>query len=134
MRNVLSRQTSIRRASELEVTRIAAVGLLGIVLAVSACSRSVNVSISGPSELAGADVYVDGQHVATMEPVEAGPHTTTGLQTAVHASTSNVVVGTGRHELRLVKSGLRPITRQLDYRAAGEDYIAITNEQLVNAP
>jgi len=134
VRNVLSRQAPIRRTSELEVRPYAAVGLLVAMIALSACSRSVNVSITGPSELAGADVYVDGQRVATMQPVEAGPGTTAGLETAVHGSTSTIVVGTGRHELRLEKSGLKPISRQLEYRAAGEDYIAITDEQLAKSP
>jgi hypothetical protein len=134
VRNLLYGKVAIRRTSELEVVRHAALVLLASMIALSACSRSANVSITGPPELAGAEIYVDGQHAGAMKLVEADPRTTAGLQTAVRGSSSTISVGTRPHELRLEKAGFKAISRHLEYRAAGEDYIAITSEELAKTP
>ncbi len=42
-----------------------------------------------------------------------------------------VSVPIGAHELRIVKSGLRPITRSLKYEQRGEDYISVESTEVV---
>jgi predicted component of type VI protein secretion system len=114
--------------------KISRTGLLTVtVLALTGCSRSVEVFMNGPVELAGAEVHVDGKRVATMERIDANAHTTKGPGQDVQGSMSRIVVSRGRHELRFEKSGIKPIIRQVEYKTTGEDYIGIQDYELVPA-
>jgi len=108
-------------------------GVLVSVLALTGCSRSVEVWVDGPIEMVGAEVFVDGRHVEVMERIDATPKTTKGLGHEVHGALSRVVVSPGRHELRFEKPGFQPIVRQVEYKARGEDYIGIRHDELIES-
>lgn len=95
------------------------------VFAVVGCAQRVSVSIAAPVELAGAEILIDGDAVGRLEAVRAGPNDTRGLNETVEGATAMISVLPGSHEFRIVKPGLKPITRTLRYERPGEDYIAI---------
>ena len=95
------------------------------------CAKRVSLSIAAPISLAGAQVLVDGKAVGTLEPVRADASNTKGLAGSVEGATAIVAIPIGAHELRIVKSGLRPITRSLLYDRRGEDYISVETAEVI---
>ncbi|HEY0142642.1 MAG TPA: hypothetical protein VGF48_17215 [Thermoanaerobaculia bacterium] len=90
------------------------------------CAQSVSVYVSGPEQLEGAIVLVDGQPVGTMQRIQR----TGGDGGNVSGTVAVVVVPLGKHELRLEKSGLLPIVRRRSYTSSGEDYVNIADDDL----
>jgi hypothetical protein len=121
------------QTEEAPVKHFARQGVLLSIIVLAGCSRSVDVFIDGPPELAGAEVFVDGRRAAAMERIDATAQTTKGLGHDVRGSASRVVVSPGRHELRFEKPGLKPILRQVEYKTTGEDYIGIRDAELLDA-
>jgi hypothetical protein len=97
----------------------------------SSCAKRVSLSIAAPISLAGATVLLDGNAVGRLEAVRADASNTKGIAGKIEGATAMVSVPIGAHELRIVKSGLRPITRSLKYEQRGEDYISVESTEVV---
>lgn len=131
LRDMLRCKGADGRAAEPPMNNVGALAVLVLAaLLAVACAQGVSVSISGPEELAGADVFVDGRVVGQLARIHADESTTAGLKEAVEGAGVTIHVSLGSHDLRIVKLGFRPIVRTLQYGERGEDYIAIEDEEV----
>jgi PEGA domain len=100
------------------------------------CQRGVHLSLTGPEELDGALVAVDGHTVAKFEKVASDEkiNKELGGQTP-RGAIAYVRVPKGAHELRVTKNGYKPIIRQINYEGnAGEDYIRLDAPEPAETP
>ena len=97
---------------------------------ITGCADRVSVYITGPKELQGAVVYLDGKAISKMEPVETPSETKKITNSEVTGSVAKIDVSIGRHEIKIEREGLRPIVKPLNYSRRGEDYIGVADDEI----
>jgi hypothetical protein len=89
------------------------------------------VYVDGPKSLEGAEIRLDGQAVGRLDVFEANRTNTRGLGQKVGGAGGRSSVPLGAHELRIVKPGVQPIVRKVEYERKGEDYLSLDDSEVV---
>ena len=106
--------------------------LIGLLLLAACVSKqSVDVFLTAPPELAGADLFLDTALVGQLELYRSDPDAeeAPGLE----GSQAVITVPLGAHEVLIKKDGYDPIVRKLSYSRGGEDYLAILDGEISQA-
>jgi hypothetical protein len=111
--------------------KLSALAAVVLIVASAACRRGVFVSLTGPDELAGALIELDGRPVGRFERIESDPGDKKELNGRIpHGAIAYVRVPKGAHQLRITKPGYKPIVQKLHYEQnAGEDYIRVSDPE-----